>query len=91
VVDTQRPGMTVDRVDRGPTILVHYTKGDKNSRPYMIVTEDGRVVREKRLVLNPARLPTPELGPGRYVVTMLAIDAAGNRTTDPPTFRVKVQ
>lgn len=90
LVDTQRPGMTVDRVKRGPTILVYYTKGDKNSRPYMIVSEKGRVVRERRLVLNPARLPTAELGPGTFLVHILAIDAAGNRTPDPPAFSVKV-
>lgn len=90
LVDTQLPGMTLNRVERGSTIVIHYTKADRNSRPIMVVRRGDEVVGERRLFLNPARLPPPELGPGRYVVEILAIDAAGNRTADPPSFKVTV-
>jgi hypothetical protein len=90
LVDTQLPGMTLNRVERGSTIVIHYTKADRNSRPIMVVRRGDEVVGERRLFLNPARLPPPELAPGRYVVQILAIDAAGNRTADPPSFKVTV-
>jgi flagellar hook capping protein FlgD len=90
LVDTERPGITLNRIDRGETIRIHYTKADENSRAIIVVLENGKVVREQRVYLNPAHLPTPELAPGRYVVQIIAIDAAGNRTTDPPSFRVTV-
>jgi hypothetical protein len=90
LVDTQLPGMTLNRVERGSTIVIHYTKADRNSRPIMVVRRGDEVVGERRLFLNPARLPPPELAPGRYLVQILAIDAAGNRTADPPSFKVTV-
>ena len=91
LVDTQKPGITLDRIDRGKTIRLHYTKADRNTRAIIVVLRNGKVVREQRVYLNPAHLPTAEIAPGRYVVQIIAIDAAGNRTAQPPSFRVTVR
>jgi hypothetical protein len=41
-------------------------------------------------VQNPAHLVLARLPSGHYRVEMVAVDAAGNRTPDPPSFRVTV-
>jgi hypothetical protein len=89
-VDTHPAGMEIGRVTRGPTISVSYTRGASNVRAVMVVLQGTRVVLEKPAVQDPAHLVLARLPSGHYRVEMVAVDAAGNRTPDPPSFRVTV-
>jgi hypothetical protein len=89
LVDTGLPSITLNRVDRGKTIRIHYTR-DRGTRGFVVVLRDGKVVRTQRIYLRVAHLPTGKLAPGRYVVELVAVDAAGNRTASPPSFTVTV-
>lgn len=91
LVDTQLPGITIDRIERGPTIRIHYTKQEGDTRAMMAVRHDGEIVLERRIFLPIARLPHSELPPGHSVVELFAVDRAGNRTLDPPSFPVNVR
>jgi hypothetical protein len=90
IVDTHPAGMEIGRVTRGPVISVSYTRGASNVRAVMVVLQGTRVVLEKPAVRNPAHLVLARLPSGHYRVEMVAVDAAGNRTPDPPSFRVTV-
>ena len=56
----------------------------------MVVLQGTRVVLEKSAVRNPAHLALARLPSGHYRVEMVAVDAAGNRTPDPPSVPVTV-
>jgi hypothetical protein len=90
LVDTHPAGMKLGHITRGPVIAVSYTRGASNVRAVMVVLQGSRVVLEKPAVRNPAHLVLARLPSGRYRVEMVAVDAAGNRTPDPPSFPVTV-
>ncbi len=91
IVDTKPAGITIGHITRHPgSITVPYTRGAANVRAVMSVLQGSRVVFEKTALLNPAHLLLSRLAPGHYRVEMVAVDAAGNRTPDPPSFRVTV-
>jgi hypothetical protein len=90
LVDTHPAGIEIGSITRGPVIDVPYTRGAANVRALLIVLEGTRVVLEKRAVHNPAHLALASLPAGHYTVEIVAVDAAGNRTPDPPSFRVTV-
>jgi hypothetical protein len=90
VVDTHPAGMEIGRITRGPVVSVSYIRGATNVRAVMVVLRGSQVVLEKTVVLNPAHLVLARLPAGGYTVEMVSVDAAGNRTPDPPSFRVTV-
>ena len=92
VLDTRPPGITLGPVHRGTTaVAVPYTRSEGNVRAMMIVRQGDRIVLQKRrLVPKVAHLRYSLLDPGTYTVELVAVDKAGNRTPDPPSFRVKV-
>ena len=92
VLDTKPPGITLGPVRRGKTsVAVPYTRSEGNVRAMMIVRKGDRIVLQKRrLVPKVAHLRYSLLKPGTYTVEILAVDKAGNRTPDPPSFPVTV-
>jgi hypothetical protein len=90
VVDTRPASIEIDHVDRGPATAIYYTRGAANVRAVLVVLRGSKVVLEKRALLDPVHLKLSRLPAGRYTVEMVAVDAAGNRTADPPSFRLTV-
>jgi hypothetical protein len=89
-VDTRPAGIELGRITRGPVIVIPYTRGAGNVRAELDVLKGKRVVFEKTARLDPVRLRLALLAPGHYRVELVAVDAAGNRTPDPPSFSVTV-
>jgi uncharacterized protein (DUF2141 family) len=56
----------------------------------LVVLNGSRVVFEKTARRNPVRLVLSRLPAGRYRVEMVSVDAAGNRTPNPPSFGLTV-
>jgi FlgD Ig-like domain len=91
VVDTKPAGIEIGRITRGSrVILIPYTRGAGNVRAELDVLQGDRLVYAKRARFNPVRLRLSLLPPGHYRVEMVAVDAAGNRTPNPPSFSVTV-
>jgi hypothetical protein len=88
LVDTKPAGIELGRITRGPVIVIPYTRGAANVRVVLTVLKGDRVVYEKRARFDPVRLRLSLLPPGHYRVELAAVDAAGNRTPDPPSFPV---
>jgi hypothetical protein len=87
IVDTMPPGMRIDQVRKGRVALaVHYTRSPGNGYALMIVRRGSRIVLQKRVVPHVAHLAYGKLAPGRYQIEMVAVDQAGNRTPNPPSF-----
>ncbi len=87
IVDTMPPTMRIDQVRKGSSALaVHYTRSLGNGYALMIVSQGSRIVLQKRVVPHVAHLAYSKLPPGRYRVEMVAVDQAGNRTPNPPSF-----
>jgi hypothetical protein len=91
VVDTKPASIELGRITRGPVVSIAYTRGAANVRAVLVVLRGSHVVLERKAVLNPAHLTLSKLPAGSYRVEMVAVDAAGNRTPNPPSFRVTVQ
>jgi hypothetical protein len=89
-VDTKAAGIEIGRITRGPAILIPYTRGAGNVRAVLLVLKGDRVVFEKTARFDPVRLRLSLLPPGHYRVELVAVDAAGNRTPNPPSFSVTV-
>lgn len=91
IVDTVPPRMRIDQVRRGRVALaVHYTRSPGNGYSLMIVHQGSRVVLQKRVVPHVAHLAYGKVAPGRYRIEMVAVDQAGNRTPNPPSFPVTI-
>ncbi len=91
IVDTVPPRMRIDQVRRGRVALaVHYTRSPGNGYALMIVHQGSRVVLQKRVVPHVAHLAYGKVAPGRYRIEMVAVDQAGNRTPNPPSFPVTI-
>jgi hypothetical protein len=89
VVDTVAPTVTLGTIKRQPTLVtIHYTRSPGIGHAEMIVTQNGRVVLQKNVRRRKCRLQANQVPPGRSTVTIVAVDAAGNRTTHPPSFTV---
>jgi hypothetical protein len=87
IVDTAPPTIRIDQVHRGRVALaVHYTRSPGNGYAMMIVRQGSRIVLQKRVIPHVAHLAYGKLTPGRYVIEMVAVDQAGNRTPSPPSF-----
>jgi hypothetical protein len=52
----------------------------------MIVRQGSRTVLQKRVIPHVAHLAFGKVAPGRYLIEMVAVDQAGNRTPNPPSF-----
>jgi hypothetical protein len=90
IVDTRPAGMEIDNITRGPILIVSYTRGASNVRAVLVVLKGSQVVFEKTAHKSPLHLPLSRLPAGRYRAEMVSVDAAGNRTPDPPSFRLTV-
>jgi hypothetical protein len=90
IVDTRPAGMEIGRITRGPIVTVSFTRGASNVRAVLVVLNGSRVVFEKTARRNPVRLVLSRLPAGRYRVEMVSVDAAGNRTPNPPSFGLTV-
>jgi hypothetical protein len=89
IVDTVAPTVTLGNIKRTPTLVtIPYRRSHGIGRAEMIVTQNGRVVLQKKVIPHVCHLQASEVGPGRYTVTIVAVDRAGNRTTHPPSFTV---
>ncbi len=91
IVDTMPPTMRIDQVRKGRVALaVHYTRSAGNGYALMIVRQGSRIVLQKRVVPHVAHLAYGKLAPGRYRIEMVAVDQAGNRTPNPPSFTATI-
>ena len=87
IVDTVPPTIRIDQVHRGRVALaVHYTRSPGNGYAMMVVRQGSRIVLQKRVIPHVAHLAYGKLTPGRYLIEMMAVDQAGNRTPNPPSF-----
>ena len=87
IVDTVPPTIRIDQVHRGRVALaVHYTRSPGNGYAMMVVRQGNRTVLQKRAMPHVAHLAYGKLTPGRYLIEMMAVDQAGNRTPNPPSF-----
>ncbi|HEV8451560.1 MAG TPA: FlgD immunoglobulin-like domain containing protein [Gaiellales bacterium] len=87
IVDTVAPTIRIDQVHKGRVALaVHYTRSHGNGYALMIVRQGRRIVLQKRVVPHVAHLAFGKVAPGRYRIEMVAVDQAGNRTPNPPSF-----
>jgi hypothetical protein len=50
------------------------------------VRQGSRIVLQKRVIPHVAHLAYGQVAPGRYLIEMVAVDQAGNRTPNPPSF-----
>jgi hypothetical protein len=90
VVDTVPPTITLGKIVRKPAyITIPYERSPGIGHAEMVVTtHSGRVVLQKHVIPHVCYLQASEVPPGRYTVTLIAVDRAGNRTTHPPSFTV---
>jgi len=87
IVDTVPPTIRIDQVHRGRVALaVHYTRSPGNGYAMMVVRQGSRIVLQKRVIPHVAHLAYGQVAPGRYLIEMVAVDQAGNRTPNPPSF-----
>ena len=87
LVDTMPPRIRIDRVQQGRVALaVHYTRSLGNGYALMIVRQGSRIVLQKRVIPHVAHLAFGKVAPGHYRIEMVAVDQAGNRTPNPPSF-----
>jgi hypothetical protein len=87
IVDTVPPAIRIDQVHKGRVAFaVHYTRSHGNGYALMIVRQGSRIVLQKRVVPHVAHLAFGKVAPGRYRIEMVAVDQAGNRTPNPPSF-----
>jgi hypothetical protein len=92
VVDTVPPTVTIGAVQHGRTQLnIPYRRSPGPGKALLVVTAgDGSVVLHRRVIAHECHLRYDQLTPGRYTVSIVAVDQAGNRTPDPPSFRVTI-
>ena len=87
IVDTVPPTIRIDHVRKGPAALaIHYTRSLGNGYALLIVRQGSRIVLQKRVIPHVAHLAYGQVAPGHYLIEMVAVDQAGNRTPNPPSF-----
>ena len=92
VVDTVPPDVTIGSVRHGPSALtIRFSRSKGTGRTLLVVSRGGAVVLQKRVRPHVCRLRYDALAPGRYSAMLVAVDRAGNRTPDPPTFPVTIR
>jgi hypothetical protein len=91
VIDTVPPRIRITRIHKGPdSVAVRYRLSPGIVHAVMIALRGDRTVLEKRIHSRIARLRYSALPAGRYRIEMVAVDKAGNRTPDPPSFPVTI-
>ena len=91
LVDTTPPPRRLDPVRKGSGALaVHYTRSLGNGYALMIVRQGSRIVLQKRVIPRVAHLAYGKVTPGHYRIEMVAVDQAGNRTPNPPSFAATI-
>jgi hypothetical protein len=91
LIDTMPPRIRIDQVHMGRVALaVHYTRTPGNGYALMIVRQGSRIVLQKRVIPHVAHLAYGKVTPGHYRIEMVAVDQAGNRTPNPPSFAATI-
>jgi hypothetical protein len=91
IVDTVAPTVKIGKVQHGRTQLnIPYTRSKGPGQALVIVTRNGRVVMSRHILPHEFHLLYSSLGPGRYTVSVVGVDRAGNRTPNPPSFTVTI-
>ncbi len=97
VLDTVAPTVQITGVTRNAdTTILRFRHAGGDASLHLAVLQGRVVVSSTRLrpfaVLHGvARFTGGSLSPGRYRLELYAVDAAGNRTTNPPTVYVTIR
>ncbi len=89
-VDTSPPTIDITRRDLSPRGLRLHFLASEPSRTYQRVTLGGKDVSQHPTRRGRSFFAFRGRPAGRYVVTIYAVDAAGNRTARPPSVQVTV-
>ncbi len=96
VLDTVPPTVQITNVVRDSTTIIRFRHAGGDVSLHLAVLQGRVVVSSTRL--RPfavrhgvVRFSAGTLSPGRYRLELFAVDAAGNRTTNPPTVNVIVR
>ena len=91
LVDTQGPSVAITRVDRTPKhVVVHFLPSEGRAATFQRIERDGKLIDEHPTRRGLSKFSLRNRDPGTYVLSIFAVDHAGNETPDPPTVRVKV-
>jgi hypothetical protein len=91
-LDTTPPRIAIGQVRHGRKALaIPYIRSGHDSRAELIAFR-GRTpaYHKQRLVPRVAHLRYDALAPGRYRIELVAVDRAGNRSPNPPSFVVTI-
>jgi hypothetical protein len=91
-LDTTPPHIAIGQVRHGRLALaIPYTRSGHDSHAELIAYR-GRTpaYHKRRLVPRVAHLRYDALAPGRYRIELVAVDQAGNRSPNPPSFVVTI-
>jgi hypothetical protein len=89
-LDTVAPTVAITRVDRTPQRVVIHFLPSEQARTFRQVRLDGKVIDERPTRHGFSKFSLHDRDPGTYILSVLAVDHAGNTTENPPTVRVKV-
>ncbi len=91
LVDTQGPSVAITRVDRTPRhVVIHFLPSEGRALTLQQIEFGGKVIDEHPTRRGLSKFSLRNREPGVYVLSIIAVDHAGNTTPDPPTVRVKV-
>ena len=91
LVDTQGPSVAITRVDRTPRhVVIHFLPSEGRALTLQQIEFGGKVIDEHPTRRGLSKFSLRNRDPGVYVLSIIAVDHAGNTTPDPPTVRVKV-
>jgi len=91
VIDTVAPTIRLGEVHHGPAgLVIHYTRSRGPGKSLLVVSQNGAVVTSRRVLPRVCHLRDADLTPGRYTVSIVGVDRAGNRTPAPPSFELTV-
>jgi hypothetical protein len=90
-VDTRPPAVDITSVDRGRKRTRLHFLASEPARTYRLITARGRTISDGRTWNRTSWTFAKKAYPrGVYTVTIYAEDSAGNRTTSPPSVRIRV-
>ena len=91
LVDTQGPSVAITRVDRTPRhVVIHFLPSEGRALTLQQIEFGGKVIGEHPTRRGLSKFSLRNREPGVYVLSIIAVDHAGNTTPDPPTVRVRV-
>jgi hypothetical protein len=91
LVDTQGPSVAITRVDRTPRhVIIHFLPSEGRAATFQRIALDGKTIDEHPTRRGLSKFSLRNRDPGTYVLSIIAVDHAGNQTPNPPTVRVKV-